>query len=244
MARNFATASDQYLSYSGEIVSPPFTVSALFYANDANTNYYIWTQADTTGVAPANAYALFLNGSVAGDKVGFFSYRSEYSEALTSTGFSANTWHHAAGRSLVNTDIAVLIDGGSKGTAAGPSVNPIDIDNCLIGGLLYADSAVQGTMDGYIAEVATWNVELTDAEVAVLATGVHPFAVRPQSLVSYLPLIGRTSPEIDIVGGYDMTLNGGPTTAAHPPVMYPVSPMMVNVPAIAAAVIGPFPTFL
>ena len=37
---------------------------------------------------------------------------------------------------------------------------------------------------------ATWNVELTEAEMAVLAAGICPIYVRPESLVAYLPLLG------------------------------------------------------
>jgi hypothetical protein len=45
--------------------------------------------------------------------------------------------------------------------------------------------------------------------------------VRPASLVYYVPLIGRHSPEIDIVGGIDMTVSGTPAASAHPRVFYP-----------------------
>ncbi len=38
-------------------------------------------------------------------------------------------------------------------------------------------------------EEANWNVALTDAEVAALASGVSPLLVRPENLVRYRPLI-------------------------------------------------------
>ena len=82
------------------------------------------------------------------------------------------------------------------------------------------------SMDGYMAEAAVWNVALTSAEVSVLSKGYSPLLVRPQSIVSYWPLIGRTSPEIDLVGGYGMTLVNAPTTAAHPRIIYPTSPQV------------------
>ena len=54
-----------------------------------------------------------------------------------------------------------------------------------------------------------------------MAAGYSPLLIRPQSLVFYAPIIGRTSPEIDVVGGYDMTLYNGPTTVPHPRVIHP-----------------------
>jgi hypothetical protein len=56
----------------------------------------------------------------------------------------------------------------------------------------------------------------------MLAAGFSPLFVRPQSLVAYWPLIRDN--DNDIVGGYDMTAYNTPTVAAHPPVIYPVSP--------------------
>ena len=76
--------------------------------------------------------------------------------------------------------------------------------------------------DSIIAEAAVWNVDLTDAEVAILAAGYSPLFVRPQFLVAYWSLFGDSSPEPDIIGGYDMTLNNGPTQATHPIIHYPV----------------------
>jgi hypothetical protein len=43
--------------------------------------------------------------------------------------------------------------------------------------------------DGYVAEVAVWNVNLTDDEMKSLWRGFKPHRVRPQSLVYYSPLV-------------------------------------------------------
>jgi hypothetical protein len=67
----------------------------------------------------------------------------------------------------------------------------------------------------YVAEAAIWNVELTHDEMAILGTGMSPLAVRPGSLVGYWPVVGRTSPEIGVVGG-SMTVSGSPAYTDHP----------------------------
>ena len=70
-----------------------------------------------------------------------------------------------------------------------------------------------------MAEVAIWNVALSDAEVAVLSGGLPHILMRPDALVRYWPLWGRHDPEIQLVGGTDsLTLNGSPAAANHAPV--------------------------
>jgi hypothetical protein len=59
---------------------------------------------------------------------------------------------------------------------------------------------------------AVWNAALTDAEVAILATGFSPKKVRPQSLVFYAPLVREVR---DLVGGVALS-DTGTTVADHP----------------------------
>ena len=92
---------------------------------------------------------------------------------------------------------------------------------------------------GNIAEVAIWNAGLTDAEDDVLALGVYPHFIRPSALVAYCRVMGRTSPEIDQVGGYDMALQNAPTVADHPPMMFR-PPVYVGTPEAAAAFLQQF----
>ena len=80
---------------------------------------------------------------------------------------------------------------------------------------------------GNIAHVGIWNVALTDGEVAMLASGLSPQRVRPQSLIAYLPFLGRDSPEIDIVGGKTFTVNGATTSANEPRLIWPQTPRRV-----------------
>lgn len=78
--------------------------------------------------------------------------------------------------------------------------------------------------DGKLAEVALWDVELTAAEMALLAVGFSPLFVRPASLQAYWQIIGNFSPEIDRVGGFNMTLTATAGAAAHPRIYSPAPP--------------------
>lgn len=73
---------------------------------------------------------------------------------------------------------------------------------------------------GDIAEAAIWSAALTAEEFAVLAAGASPLLVRPGALVNYWPIVGRHGPEIDLVGGNDLTVNGA-VASDHPRMFYP-----------------------
>ncbi|KKK59939.1 hypothetical protein LCGC14_3029330, partial [marine sediment metagenome] len=82
-------------------------------------------------------------------------------------------------------------------------------------------STPQSYMDESIAEVAIWNVALSNAEVALLAKGFSPLLIKPESLVSYWPLV--RDDDNDWIGGFDLTAFNTPTVSDHPPViMHPV----------------------
>ena len=68
-------------------------------------------------------------------------------------------------------------------------------------------------MDGRLAEVGIWNIDLTAAEIASLAKGMTPDKIRPQSLVFYAPLVRNL---IDQKGGLALTNNNSATVANHP----------------------------
>lgn len=77
----------------------------------------------------------------------------------------------------------------------------------------------QRYFNGRIAEVACWERELDADEIASLAEGLLPSAI-PEDLVDYSPLIGRGSPEPNLVGDDELTVTGA-TVAAHPRILQP-----------------------
>lgn len=93
---------------------------------------------------------------------------------------SASEWHHACGVWTSASSRAAFIDGGNKGTNA-TSTTPSGIVSTAIGQASF-------NAGGSIADVAIWNVALSDAEVLALARGMSPMLVRPSALVAYWPL--------------------------------------------------------
>lgn len=127
-----------------------------------------------------------------------------------------NTWFHVAGVFNSTTSRSVFLNGGGKATNT-TSVTPALIINRIFvgcgGGLTMGTPMNSG---GRIAECGMWNVALSDAEIAQLATGISARLIRPESLFCYMPLVR------DIVapkfGG--LTLNGTLSAVDHPRILF------------------------
>lgn len=137
--------------------------------------------------------------------------------ALSTANVTTGVWQHACGVFAGVADRRAFLNGANKGTeTTSRTPSAAAIIRTRIG--LLCQSA--NPMAGDIAEAAIWNVALSDAEVALLATGVGPYAVQRANLVAYWPLLGAESPEPDVVGTFAMSLVGSPPQAAHPFVFY------------------------
>ncbi len=232
MARLFDDALSQFLSLGSAVVTaPPFTLSAWaeFDAIAANTG--VIGVGDASSTRP---YYLLMLGSgdecqfQARDDAGGFHF------AQSSSDISVNTLHHMAAVVASSSSRSVYLDGGNKDTDSDDiTITAGSIDQTIIG--KNSNNQGQWYMSGSIAEGAIWSAALTDAEIASLAARASPLLVRPQSLVSYWKLI--RDEDQDIVGGFDMTANGGPTIASHPPMIYPAQ-LYIGIPVGAAPPAG------
>lgn len=217
MSRQFVSASSQYLNNATfSLSADPITIAALFNSSVLSQSQIICSIVDKD----VGDQRLFLYLVSASDAVAISINNGAGSAgAVATSSYSQNTWHHACGIWTSSTSRAVYMDGGSKNTNTVSVTFPTGIDTASIG--MLRDSSPSSPFNGMLAEVSIWNIDLTDAEVTILALGYSPLLVRPQNLITYWPIIGRTSPEIDIVGGFDLTLNNAPAVAEHPRVSYP-----------------------
>jgi len=152
----------------------------------------------------ANRVVAEINGGVGG------------TSAVSSSSYSqANAWEHAAAVFASNTSRAAYLNGGNKGTAT-LSATPAGLNEAFVGNDIFNDYH-----DGAIADAAIWAAALDDFEVAALALGVSPLLIRPSALVAYWPLVGMTSPEIDLIGRRELTITGA-TAAPQPRLIVPV----------------------
>lgn len=203
-ARSFNGSSDFLNVAATPVTAYPLTLAAWFNSSNITVNQHILEVYDT---ALISGHAIAALGAVAGDPVRARSFQNDlFAQASTTTGYSANTWHHAAGVFTSATDRAAFIDGGSKGTNAN-NRTPTGLDSVGIGRSFSGGTPAQ-YFNGLVAEAAIWDVALTDSEILQLARGVSPMMVRPSNIVFYAPLVGRFSPEIEIVGGNNLTVTG------------------------------------
>lgn len=216
MSRSFTGSSSQYLNLGSAVVSgPPFTIAAWFYLENSSHTFYSMPSIHNSSTTDAGNYhalevdssAVYAESKVLAADVGNY--------ATSSAAPSIGAWQHACGVFSATNSRAAYLNGGNKGTNAGtfaPTVNMTDIGRLRA----FAASPIYGT--GRVAEVAIWDAALTDEEVASLAKGFAPHLIRPGNLVSYWPLLGNTSPEIDIISANGLTLVNAPTKIEHPPI--------------------------
>ena len=211
--------SDEYLSNANAIVSAtPFTLVGWFRGNDGAATGTVISIGDTAGAQ--DEFNLQGDGTATNNEIAFYARRATTSTAFTinSVGYVVDVWAHTSGRSASATSRFVTINGADEGASTSSKV-PVGLDTTRIG--VRTRSSTGDFMSGDLAEVAIWSISLTDADILSLAKGASPLMVRPDSLVSYWPIWGDASPENDIVGSFNMTVNGTPTKSVHPRIYYP-----------------------
>ena len=220
MARRFIRANSECLYVNEAVVAtPPFTMACWGYMLDDTTNTLILAVCDR-GVSN-HYHTLGFTGTLGGKPLRVASRGGgTASYAASTSGFSANTWHHACGVWSSTTSRKVYLDGGSSAEKT-DSITPSGLDRSSIGALARVIPA--GYMDGNIAEAGFWNVALTVDEIAALAKGYSPVLVRPESLVSYRDLIYDL--DQDYIGDRTWSAQGSPWWVNdHPGIIYPTRP--------------------
>lgn len=217
MARDFDGGTDSLTSDSPPVTAYPYTMSAWVRTTDTATSQAVLWIGDKD-VTNHRAF-LRIAGNIVGDPVVFtVQGGGAAADANTSSGVTSGVWHHVAAVATSSTDRAVFIDGGSKGTSA-TDVTPAGIDRIAVGRQVH--SSPGAPLTGQVAWTAMWDVALTDAQVAILATGINPRRVRPADLVWVAPLDGVSSPEPDynfVATQSPLTVNGAAAATTDPSV--------------------------
>jgi len=208
MARSFVSASFQYLeNAAGAVATYPITMACWF---NPTTTAQIQCMLSLGHSLTTDRHSIQGDGA---SHVAAQTADPTTTRTATSTGtFAAGAWAHAAGVFASATSRTAYRDGGNSGTNTG-NTTPANANRTNAGCRFSLASRGQ-FWNGLIAEAAIWNIALTAAEVAELAKGFSPMLIQPQNLVSYWPLLGRTSPEIDLRGGFPLSIVG-PTRADH-----------------------------
>lgn len=208
MARDFVSATPDKLAKTSPvgITAVPLTMACWFNADNVTAD---GTLMSANSASSQSGHMLLVGGGTAGDPIRARS-RTGAGQVFadTSTSYTASTWHHACGVWVSATSRFSYLNGG--GAVENTTSRDQAFDTVHFG--VRGDDLVP--YDGQIAEAGLWNVALTAAEIASLAAGFCPLLIRPASLVSYWPLIGTFTTEIDLKGTSPLTVTTA-TKAVH-----------------------------
>lgn len=213
MARLFDDASTHNITSSSAPVSAAPMTMACWVKPDVDLQ--VTPFSINNNAVQTSYFVLQLDMNIAGDPVAFYvGDGSAFSNASTTTGISINVWSHICGVARSATDRSVYLNGGSRGDNATSRV-PSSLNAVGIG--FNNRPATQRYFSGDLAEFAVWDIDLSDPEIAALGKGISALLIRPQNLVFYAPIIGKNSPELELINGSTLTVSGT-SASAHPPV--------------------------
>lgn len=224
MARDAET--DEQFGGSTLVTDPPFTLAGWGKVSNATTGFHAMMQL---GGASDQYYRINWRGDQGGDHIKFRLRKAGSNTTVeTPGGFSANTWHHVCAVARAVDDRSIFLDFNSRGDTA-VSLQPTGIATFGV---------AQSSFVGQVAELATWNVALLDAEIAALAAGVSPLRIRTASLRGYYWGLEESGNLIDYSGnGFDLVETGTIALVDHPPI-FPGIGFDDDLIMVPAAVVG------
>jgi len=132
VARSFNDANNEYLHGSTTHVTYPFAMVAWARTDDLTIHEAIMGQSSEDD-NNYNGFWLMVRGAESGDYVAARCYGSGGAQqAATSSGVSANTWHHCCAIFVARDARRALIDGGSKGTDSGDVISVSSVVNTTV----------------------------------------------------------------------------------------------------------------
>ena len=213
-------SSEFYTFLTAPATAEPITMACWFYIDETPDNDYCIMQLQDDGT-DSNYFRMNLGNDAAPEtwpvscfSSGLNGSSTDSDRANSTTQASQNVWHHACAIWAAVDDRRAFIDGGSKGTQTDTLDQPANIDSIDIG--REGDSSAGDYFSGGLFWPALWDVALTDAEVAILASGVPPWKVRPESLQFFVPLYSAGTPRDWISGTAATTTGGSPATTEGP----------------------------
>lgn len=242
MALSFDGSSQYLQNVSGvPVAGYPFTMVCRFYTTNNTSNQVVMQLIDP---GSSDRITLALRGDVGDIVTAGVTDQGVGSGSANSTGpFSINTWQTAVAVFGGTASRTIYLNGGNSATNT-TSVTPTGLSNINIG---VSNGGGGNWYTGLLADIAIYDLSWTVDDALSYEAGVSPLLIRPGGLVSYWKLIGRDSPEKDIVGEYPLTLHGSPPVGDHPRVFFPRGPyarrasvgVTVNVAALSAIISQP-----
>jgi hypothetical protein len=214
MARGLS-GSGQYLSRADQTelrVAFPIAVSVWFKGAAQGNFKYIVSKLLLAGEHPSYGFA----SDSTGDLRFYIGWGTSAGNATASPFVASATAFNSAWNHFLGTYDGTTIRLYCNGTEA--SLGTADTHAISYGASSLYVGSFDGTQlyaTGTIAEFTLFNAVPDAAERAALASAYSPLIVKPSAVVGYWPIIGRTSPEIELRQGMSLTVTSA-TQADHP----------------------------
>lgn len=214
MSRNFESSNEDFIEIGDvpalDLTGDKVSLSAWIRAESFTTEMKILAKWSDS---PEKFSYLLSSDGTGNNKVLFAVNTGSISSTVGTTSMGIAQWFHLAGTYDGSTIRAYL--NGIEENSTSKSGNMISNTAPVRIGVGSGDTDEQ-PFDGDIGHCAIWDVGLTDNEVKSLAAGINPLKIHRENLLSYSPLNGQ-DPELDVVGGLDLTVTGA-TKAEEPPI--------------------------
>lgn len=185
--------------------SYPFTMNMWFYPVTVAGGVNIIAAMHNT--TDNHVFRFALNGTTT--RALFSAFDTTVANSSTATTYNASQWNMLTGVGASSTSRTVYLNNG--GSATNTTEKTLTTPTAWILGGSWSSGAAPA-FEGYIAEFAVWDAELTTAEIATLYTGVKAHHVRPQNLRIYTPLIRDV---VDTFGRTTSVTNSNTTVQPH-----------------------------
>lgn len=218
MAR--AISSGNYLHQSATLVLPGagsvFIRVRPTWASGDSSAHFLWSYQSDDGTTQLHIQRYSDNNFYAGWNGTQVSRVTVADTGLISAGNWYNvllTWDDVA------DEVKFYIDNSLIGTSTAAFTAHTTAAELSVGAGAGSELGIRPA-DADIAEFARWDRVLTAEERTTLqVTGCPLHMLR--SLVRYYPLVGKNSPEVDLIAASDLALTGTPAAAAHPRIFLP-----------------------
>jgi hypothetical protein len=208
MAYAFVSANSQYIHSTSSIsqIAVPLTLAVWYQRAARGSNMAFLSHDRTNGIdrytiSAGTSDVTRATAATPSVPSGNFS---------TITGENLSAWNNAVAQYNATNNRVIYLN-NNAGTPNTVDTNPSGLNNLDIG--VQWNTTLQNYTNGLLAEVAVWNIALSNDDVTALFKGFKAFRVRPQNLVYYVPLIRNIQ---EIKAGLGLTNENTATVTDHP----------------------------
>lgn len=233
MSRNIDPGGGSYLTAANTGVNFTSAMTISIWAKlDVAQGYLITRATGLTGGTQRFGFGIWIATTSYGFFLGDGGFNASHCSGVVDP--RIGQWDHIVARVSGGTGMQLYVNGQLDGVATSSFALTSTIEAITLGGA--ADHPSGNAMDGQLADIAIWNIDLSPREIFDLYQGRNPEQLRPGNLRAYWRLngVGGTT-EIDRSIFASHATPTASSMAPHPPVLgvQPPEPLLVG--QVAAA---------